>query len=74
MHYICTTCGVTADVPGHLCSPSDTILPNAFRSTRNDDARHPCRDKPVVTQYVCSGCGRVAEERSHLCNPEQIME
>ena len=70
MSYLCATCGLTADSPGHLCSPCDTALGRAFCGKPDASAGHICQEHPQTMHFVCAACGCVAEERHHLCNPE----
>jgi hypothetical protein len=74
MAYTCTTCGASAETPGHLCSPCDETSSCNFCGKSKAEARHICRDKLVALQFFCTTCGRVAEKENFLCKPSPITE
>ncbi|WP_310599073.1 hypothetical protein [Desulfobulbus sp.] len=74
MSFVCTTCGATAESPGHLCSPHDSATANTSGGGRDNRARHACRDLGNSVRYYCTTCGQVAEEKQNLCAPEAIAD
>ncbi|MDR2551469.1 MAG: hypothetical protein LBD10_14860 [Desulfobulbus sp.] len=74
MTFVCTTCGATAESPGHLCSPHDSTTASTSGGVRDAGARHACRDRGDTLRYYCTTCGQVTEEKRNLCAPEPIAE
>lgn len=73
MAYTCITCGVTAETPGHLCSPCDQTF-CGFCGTQKADGRHVCWDNLETLHFFCTTCGRVASKQDSLCSPSPIVK
>jgi len=69
MAYTCLTCGMTAETPGHLCSPCDQTSSCGFCGAEKAGDRHVCRDNLETLHFFCTTCGRVANKQDFLCNP-----
>lgn len=72
MAHTCSSCGATADDPGHLCSPTVETLNCSYCGKNDVAANHVCKDKLAALKYSCESCGRVAAENSELCKPIEI--
>jgi uncharacterized Zn finger protein len=72
MAYTCTTCGVVADDPGHLCNPSVEKVDCSHCGTKDVGVHHVCKEMLAAVQYSCQSCGRVDTDGSSLCRPAKI--
>ena len=70
MAYSCTTCGVIADLPASLCSPSE----GAACGSAEKSSGSVCAEKQVEMKYVCGGCGRRTDAEYNVCKPQPIGE
>ncbi len=72
MAYTCSTCGVVAEDPGHLCNPSLEKMSCSHCGDADVPVHHVCRGMLAEAKYSCGSCGRVADDEGSLCRPLKI--